>query len=79
MGYRQKKKRLVTIIFLGQDRDADCHARLLAPLMDRPDEPEIKATTFGSVIGNGMGGSIDTISEGAVLIWRPQGLFGARA
>ena len=70
MGYRQKKKRLVTIIFLGLDRDADCHARLLAPLLDRPDKPEVKSTTFGSVIGNGMGGSIDTISEGSVLIWR---------
>jgi hypothetical protein len=70
MGWREKKKRLVTIIFLGLDRDADCHRRLLADLMKRPDKPEIKGITFGSVIGDGMGGSIDTISEGAVLIWR---------
>lgn len=70
MGHRHKKKRLVTIIFLGQDREADCYRRLLAPLMERPDEPEVRSTTFGSVIGNGMGGSIDTISEGSVLVWR---------
>ena len=70
MGYRSKKKRLVTIIFLGLDRDADCHRRLLEPLLARPDEPEIKGTTFGSVIGNGMGGSMGTITEGSVLIWR---------
>lgn len=70
MGWRQKKKRLVTIIFLGLDRDANCHARLLAHLSERPDEPEVKGTTFGSVIGNRMGGSIDRSSEGAMLIWR---------
>ena len=70
MGYRQKKKRLVTIIFAGLDREADCHRRLLAQLMERPDKPEVQSTTFGSVIGNGMGGSIDTVSEGAMLVWR---------
>lgn len=70
MGYRSKKKRLVTIIFLGLDRDADCHRRLLQPLLERPDEPEIKGTTFGGVIGNGMGGSMGTITEGSVLVWR---------
>ncbi|MEM6586105.1 MAG: hypothetical protein AAF692_10145 [Pseudomonadota bacterium] len=70
MGYRQKNKRLVTIIFTGQDKDADCHQRLLAQLMERPDEAEVEGTTFGSVIGNGMGGSMGTITEGTVLIWR---------
>ena len=70
MGYRSKAKHLVTIIFLGQDRDADCHRRLLDQLRERPDKPEIKATTFGSVIGNGSGGAIDTTTEGAMLIWR---------
>ncbi len=70
MGYRSKKKRLVTIIFLGLDREADCHRRLLEALLKRPDDPEVQSTTFGSVIGNGMGGSIDTISEGSMLVWR---------
>jgi len=70
MGYRSKKKRLVTIIFLGLDREANCYSRLLDQLRQRPDDPEVKGTTFGSVIGNGMGGSIDTISEGSMLIWR---------
>jgi len=70
MGYRSKKKRLVTIIFLGLDREANCHRRLLDDLLQRPDEPETQSTTFGSVIGNGMGGSIDTISEGSMLVWR---------
>jgi hypothetical protein len=70
MGYRSKKKRLVTIIFAGLDREADCHRRLLAQLRERPDEPEVGSTTFGSVIGNGMGGSFGTITEGTVLIWR---------
>lgn len=70
MGYRQKNKRLVTIIFTGQDKEADCHQRLLAQLMERPEEPEVDGTTFGSVIGDGMGGGIGTITEGTVLIWR---------
>lgn len=70
MGHRHKKDRLVTIIFLGQDRDADCHRRLLARLSQRPDKPEVAGTTFGSVLGNGTGGSLDFTSEGTVLIWR---------
>ena len=68
--YRTKKGGLVTVLFAAQDKDANCHARLLEKYMARLGEPEVKGTTFGSVIGNGMGGSLDTTSEGVMLIWR---------
>ena len=70
MGYRAKRKKLVTVIFLGLDRDQACHARLLAQYEAELGEPEYASTTFGSVIGNGMGGSLGRITEGTVLIWR---------
>lgn len=70
MGYRNIKGRIVTITFIGQDRDENCHARLLADFLQRFGEPEREATTFGSVIGDGQGGSIDMTSPGVVLIWR---------
>jgi hypothetical protein len=70
IGYRTEKKALVTIIFAAQDGDADCHARLLRQLREDKGEPEIGQTTFGSVIGYGNGGVLDTTSSGVVLIWR---------
>lgn len=70
MGYRQSGGRLVTIIFLGQDREANCFERMRADLLRDHGEPETASTTFGSVIGYGGGGSIDFTSPGTVLIWR---------
>ena len=70
LGYRTQKKVLVTIIFAAQDGDADCHARLLGQLRAEKGEPELGETTFGSVIGYGNGGVLDTTSPGVVLIWR---------
>jgi hypothetical protein len=69
-GYRTVKDRLVTITFMAQDGDADCHARLLRQFRAELGEPEADSVTFGSVIGYGGGASLDTTSEGTMLIWR---------
>jgi hypothetical protein len=69
-GYRTVKDRLVTITFMAQDGGADCHARLLRQFRAELGEPEIDSVTFGSVIGYGGGASLDTTSEGTMLIWR---------
>lgn len=73
MIYRFKDRRLVSIIFLGQDRDADCFARMFADFRGRLGQPELDTTTFGGMIGYGTGsavGTIDTTSTGVVYIWR---------
>ncbi len=71
MGHRHSEGRLVTIIFLGQDRDANCFARMFADLLRDHGKPETEGTTFGSVIGFGSNGSsIDTASAGTLLKWR---------
>lgn len=69
-GYRTVKDRLVTITFMAQDGDADCHARLLRQFRAELGEPELGQTTFGSVIGYAGGGVLDTTSPGVVMIWR---------
>jgi len=70
LGYRSKKGTLVTVIFAAQDRDADCHSRLLKKYLAALGEPEVQGTTFGSVLGFGGGGVLDTTSEGTMLVWR---------
>jgi hypothetical protein len=70
MGYRTIKGRMVTINFIGQDRDADCFNRMYAQYLQRFGAPETDTTTFGSVIGYGAGGVLDTTSVGIVNIWR---------
>ncbi len=70
LGYRSKKGTLVTVIFAAQDKQADCHRRLLAKYLDAFGEPEIKGTTFGSVLGYGVGGMLDTTAEGTMFVWR---------
>ena len=69
-GYRTRKGTLVSVTFMAQDRDNDCHRRLLKIYRQELGEPEIKGVTFGSVIGYGGGAALDTTSEGAMLIWR---------
>jgi hypothetical protein len=69
-GYRTVKDRLVTITFMAQDGDADCHARLLRQFRAELGEPEVDSVTFGSVIGYGGGATLDTTSVGTMLIWR---------
>lgn len=69
-GYRTIKDRLVTITFMAQDGDADCHARLLRQFRAELGEPEADQVTFGSVIGYGGGAVLDTTSPGVTLIWR---------
>jgi hypothetical protein len=69
-GYRTIKDRLVTITFMAQDGDADCHARLLRQFRAELGEPETDQVTFGSVIGYGGGAVLDTTSPGVALIWR---------
>jgi hypothetical protein len=69
-GYRTVKDRLVTITFMAQDDDADCHARLLREFRAGLGEPEVDSVTFGSVIGYGGGATLDTTSAGTMLIWR---------
>ena len=71
MIHRHINGRLVSIIFLGQDREANCFARMNADLHRDHGEPETAGTTFGSYIGYGSQGSfLDTTSAGTVLIWR---------
>lgn len=73
MGYRIIHGRLVSIIFLGQDRDADCFARMLADLRGRLGKDELGQTTFGGGIAYGTGAAVtmvDTSSAGVVHIWR---------
>ncbi|WP_374529293.1 hypothetical protein [Novosphingobium sp.] len=71
MGYRQENGRLVTIIFMGLDREANCFERMYADLKRDRGTPETDSTTFGSVIGFGSNGSsVDFTSVGTVLIWR---------
>lgn len=70
MGYRTVDGRMVTITFIGQDRGADCFNRLYAQYLQRFGTPDTDTTTFGSVIGYGAGGVLDTTSPGIVNIWR---------
>ena len=70
MGYRTAKGRMVSITLIGQDRDADCFNRMLAYYRERFGTPETDTATFGSVIGYGAGGVLDTTSTGIVNIWR---------
>ena len=73
MVYRYVDGKLVTIMFLGQDREADCFNRMYGDFEARFGKPELRSTTFGSVIGVGTGqgvGTISTISEGVINIWR---------
>lgn len=73
MGYRHQQERLVTILFLGQDKDADCFARMFADLKSRLGQPETDTTTFGSGFAFGTGSSVtsvNTTSVGVVYIWR---------
>ena len=69
-GYRTVKDRLVTITFMAQDGEADCHTRLLRQFRAELGEPEVDSVTFGSVIGYGGGATLDTTSVGTMLIWR---------
>lgn len=71
MTYRHIDGKLASIIFLGQDREANCFARMYADLLRDRGNPETKGTTFGSVIGFGSNGnSLSTMSAGSMLIWR---------
>jgi hypothetical protein len=71
MLHRHNKGKLVSIIFLGQDNNANCFQRMYDDLSGRYGEPELANTTFGGVIAYGSNGaSIDTTSSGVVNIWR---------
>ena len=71
MTYRRIKDQLVSIIFLGQDREANCFARMHADLLRDHGTPETAGTTFGSYIGYGSSGAmLDTTSAGILFIWR---------
>lgn len=73
MGYRLRRGRLVSILFLGQDRDANCFERMFADLRREHGAPEIGSTTFGSGFAFGTGTAVtmvDTTSPGTVFIWR---------
>jgi len=73
MGYRHSGGRLVTIIFLGQDREANCFERMFADLRRDHGQPETTGTTFGSGFAFGTGTAVtmvDTTSPGTLFIWR---------
>lgn len=72
-GYRSGKEGLVTITFMGSQASPDCFDRLRAKFEAELGEPERAAAPFGSVIGYGGGGVIDTTSAGLMLIWRQGG------
>jgi hypothetical protein len=69
-GYRSGKGGLVTISFMGSQAPAECFYRLRAQFEAQLGEPERGTAPFGSVLGYGGGGVIDTTSEGLMLVWR---------
>jgi hypothetical protein len=69
-GYRSGKGGLVTITFMGSQAPADCFARLRAQFEVQLGKPELDTAPFGSVIGYGNGGVLDTTSTGLMLVWR---------
>jgi hypothetical protein len=69
-GYRSGKGGLVTISFMGSQAPAECFLRLRAQFEAELGEPELDTAPFGSVIGYGGGGVLDTTSTGLMLIWR---------
>ena len=76
MVYRQIDGHLVSIIFLGQDRDADFFARLYADYLRQYGEPERQSTTFGGTITYGTGSGITSVtstSTGVLNVWRQGG------
>ena len=70
MGHVHKDGQTVTIIFLGQDREANCFARMFEDHLDRLGTPETRATHFGGGIGDGQGGGVVHVSYGTVYVWR---------
>jgi hypothetical protein len=69
-GYRSGKSGLVTITFMASQAPAGCFEKLRAKFEAELGEPELGTAPFGSVIGYGGGGVIDTTSTGLMLIWR---------
>ena len=73
MGYRVDQKQIVTITFMGQDKEADCFARMFADLRSKLGKPETDTTTFGGGFAYGTAAGVtmvDTSSVGIVYIWR---------
>lgn len=68
--YRTARGTAVTVLMLGRDGESDCFRRLLAGYRAEFGEPEIDSATFGSAIGYGNGGVLDTTSTGLMLVWR---------
>jgi hypothetical protein len=71
-GYRSGKAGLVTVTFMGSLAPADCFPRLRAQFEGQWGKPEVDTAPFGSVIGYGNGGVLDTTSTGLMLVW-PEG------
>lgn len=69
-GYRSGRGGLVTISFMGSQAPADCFPRLRAQFEAELGKPELDTAPFGSVIGFGGGGVLDTTSTGLMLVWR---------
>ena len=69
-GYRSGKGGLVTVTFMGSLAAPDCFDRLRAKFEAELGEPERGTAPFGSVIGYGNGGVLDTTSAGLMLTWR---------
>lgn len=60
----------MTISFMGSQAPPHCFDRLRAPFEAELGEPERDTAPFGSLIGTGTGGVIDTTSQGLMLVWR---------
>ncbi|MCL9999426.1 MAG: hypothetical protein NBV68_08595 [Erythrobacter sp.] len=69
-GYRSGKGGLVTVTFMASLAAPDCFDRLRAQFEAEMGEPERGTASFGSVIGYGNGGVLDTTSAGLMLTWR---------
>jgi hypothetical protein len=70
LAYRTTKGTAVTVLLLGRDGESDCYRRLLAKYNAELGEPEVGSAPFGSTIGYGNGGVLDTTSTGLKLVWR---------
>ena len=73
MVYRHIEGRLVSIVFVGQDKEVNCFKRMFTDLLRDHGQPETKGTTFGGGFAFGTGTSVtmvDTTSAGTLFIWR---------
>lgn len=70
--YRLANGKLISLIFIGFDKDAACSDRILADLTARYGPPETQAVVSGSAIGV-AGGSVNFTHSDDSFRWRAEG------